>query len=428
MMKKLFAHLQHGGVALSGNLASLFLSLGRVKLIAIVLGPSSMGLVSIYANLFELGATLFAAGYGGALNREIPRRSHATGVATAWRTALKATIVPALLLSPVVIWILYISTDSLHFRMETAVVLLLALLCSSLWRVTAGYMMGRRMSGALFRAVSLGALLSLIGAAILALAGVRDPLAYAVITPVLMLVAGLLSVDLRLFRPRSVLRRSPYSEVLDLSRTALPITITLLVLPVLWFYLRSTVETRLGPLALGYLQPSFQLVIVIAGLFGTFAGMTVVRWDQAQEPAYSARQLALLATAAAIPVLGSITIYFARPVLDWFIIALFSKEFLPASAALPWFLIGESLRMGAFLLNQTLISKGYNFWTLWPRFLSLAVIVALVENGFDSTLAQIGMAYAWGHLAYFALSLIEWGVVQRLPSARRSAAGDSFMG
>jgi PST family polysaccharide transporter len=422
MIRRILPFLRHGVLAMSGNIANLIFSLGRVKLMAMFLGPVGMGVVSLYANFIELCSTLFGAGPGGALNRAIPRARSPQDERRIWNAALYLTVVPALIGAPFLVLALFALSPSIQGSVIVGVVLTVSLLFAALWRLLAGFLLGKRLSAKLFRSLFMGAVLPLAGAGLLAVAGVTEPLAYAALAPVLTLIGALGGETSGLFARTAWQQRPNRDEVAALLRVAGPIALTLLMMPAMWFYIRAVVEMRLGAEALGYLQPGFQIVIVLAGLFGNFAGITIVRWDQSEERPFSRRMRWLLAAACAIPAIMAVAAFVSRPLIELAIRVLFTRAFLPAADALPWFLLGEGFRMGAFLLNQTFISKGYNLWTIPPRIVTLAVIVGAVEFGFDHTLVEVAQAFALGHVGFFAISAAFWIAIQNRPSRDRLAS------
>lgn len=422
-MKRLLPFLRHGGLAVGGNLASLGFNLARVKLMAAFLGPAGMGLVSLYANFLELAATLFGAGFAGTLNRELPRARDARQERAVWATALWCTVVPAAVIGPVLAFAFFRLSPSLEASPLAIAILVGTLACAALWRLVSGYYMGKQLSGRYFWSLFNGAFLPLAAAAALVAAGIDNPLAFAVLAPVLVLAVTMNAQTRQLLFGTHWRELPPRAEVIRLARMAGPIMLALLIVPATWFYIRSVAETRIGAEALGQIQPGFQLVILAAGLFANFAGMTVVRWDQSAEAAFSRKQKLLLAAACAIPLMAIPLLFLTGPLLELMIALLFTREFLPAVATLPWFLGGEALRMGGFLLNQTLISKGFNSWTLWPRWICLGVIIAAIEGGMDSDIVAIAQAYALGHLAFFVAIVALWIAVQFRPSRARAAGG-----
>lgn len=409
---------------MAGSLVRLAFAVVLVKLLAVFLGPTGMGTLSLYTNLFELFAVIFAAGAAGALNRLVAwRREGAADEAELWQAAIWFVFWPSVILAPALLWLFYRTTKTVEFSWWAALVIAGVFAANAIWRLASSVTMGRQQSGLLLKIMALGSFAPIPVVAGLGLSGVAEPLAYAVLAPVCLFLAVLAMRAVPATRPRMIMRK-PASELLSQMRSiALPVVLTMAMVPAMWFYIRTSVENRIGLLELGYLQPSFQFVVIAGALFANAMGVTLVRWDQAREPAFSRKQLALLAAAIVLPVSGALIIQALSPVLDLLIVALFTREFLPASAILPAFLTAEALRMGGFLLTQAFIAKGYNLWTIGPRAVLIAIIVYILQTKDAITLEDVADAYLLGHVGFYAVTMALWVVVQFLPARTRKHAG-----
>jgi PST family polysaccharide transporter len=405
------AALRHGGLAVAGTLATIALTLVRTKLLAVYLTPTALGLVGLFTNLSEMAAVLFGAGLAGVLNRLLPRAKSKEQRDRLASSTLILAVAMIALFSPMLIAGFYHSTDSTPFSPLAAIILTLMMFCAALGRILNGMLMGDRKSGRLAIVLFAGPGAALLGAILLVSAGVREPIYYAALATVF-LTLGTLVVggwhEVRAIHWRALPTRREAAALLGM---AIPLSLALLFWNGLWFYLRVAIEARMGGNALGYIQPAFQLAGLIGTVFTAFCGMTIVRWNQSAHAPFARRQLFILALSTVL-VIGSASGWFLEPVLKAAIVILFSSKYLPIVDALPWFLQAEGFRMAAFVLDQTLISKGYASLTIWPKAACAAAVVALTEGGLDYSLIAFGMAYAAGHALLFVLSAAQWARAQ----------------
>ena len=423
-MKRFASQLRHGGTAMAGSVVRLVFAIALVKLLAVYLGPTGVGTLSLYTNLFEIFAVLFAAGAAGALNRlSAWKREGSVSRQQLWDAGLWLVFWPALIVSPLLIWLFYRTTDTVHFSWIAALVIMIVFCGNAIWRLSTALTMGEQKSGQLLRLFAFGSFLPIPIVIALGETGVGEPLAYAVLVPLCLCVAVLYLGSVPRFSLSALITRPDADLLGEMRRIAVPVVLTMITVPAMWFYLRASVENRIGLLELGYLQPSFQFVVIASTLFANAMGVTLVRWDQAKEAPFSKRQLALLGAAVILPLVGGAVIWAATPLFDWLIAALFTGEFLPAAAVLPLFLLAEAIRMGGFVLTQTFISKGYNLWTLLPRLALLGTIVAMLESLDSIALADVGRAYLAGHVVFFGVTLILWALVQFRPARQRGRKG-----
>jgi len=411
-MKELTHLLRHGGSAMVSSLINLILRLIRIKLLALFLGPAGVGQIGLLSNFIDMVGTLVGTGFSGTLNRELARQKDRkqanqliVAAALLFGVCAAAVIVPAVLA-------FYFLAPNMDLGWGSVLVIIFAVLAASAARFFYGLYFGFQLSAKLFIVSTGSATLNLIFVLLLLYWGTENPVIYAVATPAFLFAVSAFIIVPYLKKNFTWIRQKNSQYYGQILRMAGPIVFTTMLAPITLFYLRSYTNINLGEIALGMIQPGLQLVALIALLFSSFAGMTIVRWDQSKEAAFSSKQLLLLGAALAIPGFGIPIIFATEALQSWLITILFSKEFLPATATLPFFFAGEALRIGGFLLNQTFISKGLNWYTLIPKsFFALTIIICL-HNGFGSSILEVAQAYCIGNFVFLILSILLFLYVQ----------------
>lgn len=405
-MGRFWHMIRHGSIAVLASIINLVLRLIRIKLLATYLGPVGLGQIGLITNFIEMIGNLVSTGFTGTLNRELARQKDgATTNALIVAAILLFAASSALVIIPAVI-AFYILSPNIDLGWSGFALLVLAVFFAAVARFFYGFYFGFQLSGRMLIVSSGSALLNLLFVFWLVGAGYETPLIYSVATPIFLfavsaaIIIPYLRKHFRWEKPKGSLH---YRTIL---RMAGPIVFTTMLAPATLFYIRSFTEISLGSVALGMIQPGLQLVALIALLFSSFAAMTIVRWDQSDEVAFSRRQLVLLAVAILISAIGVPLLFATKTLQYWLIYFLFSEEFVPALDTLPWFLSGETLFISGLLLNQTFISKGFNWYTLPPKIFFTLTVIFCLHFGYGNTITDIAKAFFWGNAVFLALSIM----------------------
>lgn len=404
--------LRHGGIAMLASIINLILRLIRIKLLATYLGPVGLGQIGLLSNFIEMVSNLVSTGFAGTLNRELARqKDNVIANALISAAAILMTITSALFVIPAVI-LFYIFSNNLDFRWFDLIIIVLAILTAAIARFTYSFYFAYQLSGRLLIVSSGSAFLNLLFVAILLYAGYEEPILFAAAAPVFLFIVSIAIIGpylLRSFRWQRPDNSDHYHTIL---RMALPIVFTTMLTPTTLFYLRSYTDINLGPEALGMIQPGLQLVALITLIFSSFAGMTIVRWDQSKELGFSKRQIALLLCAIIIPTAGIIISFSTQSLQYWVIKFLFSVEFLPSLSTIPYFISGELCRISGFLLNQTFISKGYNWYTVAPKLCFTFTVIFYLNIIKISSIIGVALAYFYANFIFALISFLLFFVVQ----------------
>ncbi|MBH5321247.1 MATE family efflux transporter [Aurantiacibacter sediminis] len=392
----------------SGTLGNLLFQLIRNKLIALALGPAGVGWIALVNNLVETTATVTGGGVSDALNRELARKRPAYTQGQIVSTTLGISLLlMALALPAVAVALAWIVPQRLDFAV-LALGVTVAIAGATGWRIIAGLFLGLGLARTMALATLAGAAANLALTAMLLSLGVTEPLIFVMLSPLCVIICGLIAARSRLagLIESAAIRVMPAKGPVMI--IALPVSIGLLLDPLIALYLRSVVGLQLGEVAIGLLQPGFLFVLLAASIFNTVAGITVVRWDQSEERAFSRDYALLLLAAFLLPIVGIGLIWLLQPIYPLLISLLFADEFRSGAIAVPWLLAGEALRMGGALFLFTFLSRQLGYLTILPRVLGLATAIAMIEMSPQLTIEVAARSYAAAFAANFALSLILW--------------------
>ena len=411
-MRHYLVHIGRGMQVVAGNLGNFAFVLIRNKVLAIFLGPMGVGWIALVNNLVEVSAVLSGAGVSDALGRELARKRQTRSHKDLISTGLGMFIVSLLVVLPITEWLFLRLAAPSGLMMVAAIGFGIAASAGGIWRFVSGIYLGLGRSRVVFHVLIWGACFNMAVSIALLSLGLRSYLAFVLLSYVpiaLFGCAGLLRQAHAYFSIRSVWRMPAWRPMLMI---VLPVLLGQPLEAGIVLLLRSATATRLGDVALGQIQPGLQLVILASSLFNAFAGITTSRWDQSVEPAFSRKALALLGAAVALPVIGGIFVSLAGPLWGLMIRLLFTRAFLPGVTAVPWFLAGEALHIGALLLFSTFMSRGMGSITLLPRLAGLVTMFAALRSGMDASLLQVGQAYTLTFLSYFLVTVVVWCAVQ----------------
>lgn len=397
---------------IGANLANFALTLGRNKLLAIFFGPAGIGWIALVNNLIETAAVVGGMGVCDAYNRELPRKRPEFTQTEIVSSGIGLFVLTLLFAVPISTAIFVATVDIESGVVIVAIAFALAAALASTWRAVSGIYLGLGLSKRMFRAIVLGGTANLALAAVLLFAGVSDPIVYVLMTPASLAVAGVWGVwrQIRALFDWHALKTMPARK--PILSIGLPIVAGLLLEPVTILLLRAETAARFGEQGVGLVQPGMLFVILAASLVNAFLGMTLARWDQSEERAFSPKFLVLLGVAILLPICGIVVVFLMQPLWPILIDLFFTREFVAGADAVPWFIAGEVLRMGGVMLNYTLLSRKLGYATIFPRIACLATVMIAIYLGRVDSILAVGQIYAAAYAAYLCLSIITWLLAQ----------------
>jgi len=407
---------------IGGNIANFALTLGRNKLLALFFGPEGLGWIALVNNIIETVSVAAGMGVCDAYNRELPRARPRFTQTQLISSGLGLFVISLVLVLPPAIWLLLETVDPRDGWTALIIGFAISAVLAAAWRVFGGIYLGFGFSRRLVTAMVLGGIANLVVAAILLWLGVRDLMVYVAMSPGFLAVLGAWGLwpQLSTLVSWPDLRRMPaWRPILAIAG---PVVLGLLLEPAALLYLRAATETRFGELGLGLIQPGLLFVIMASSMFNAFMGITIARWDQLHEPAFSRRYMVLLACSVALPVAGSAFMFLVAPIWPFVVELLFTAEFVPGTQTISYFLAGEALRMGGSLLMHTLFSRKLGYLTILPRAALLGVAIAGVQAVEIASIMDIARIYTAAFGAFFAVSLVLWlGAQLRFRQTERAA-------
>lgn len=393
---------------IGSNIANFAFTLGRNKLLALYFGPTGIGWIALVNNVIDTAAVTSGMGVCDAFNRELSRRKSEHSDAEIVSSGLAIFLVSLALVIPAATILVLRTVEPRGSAIATALAFIVAALCAATWRVLSGIYLGYGITRTLFNVIFWGAVANLALAAALIFAGVTDLAAYIIMTPALLTAFGLWGIWPRLktlvswHKVRTLPARKPILAI------ALPVVGGLLLEPLTLLFLRSHTAELFGEAGVGLLQPGLLFVNLSGTLFNSFMGITVARWDQTAEPAFSKRFIGLLGASLALPLAGAVFVFLMTPLWSLLIALFFTREFADGVSAVPWLLTGEAMRMGSIFLMHTLLSRRMGYLTMLPRIACFSTAVAGVWLGGAQSIVGVAQVYMAAYGSYLALALITW--------------------
>lgn len=411
-MKAYLPPIKRGLAMIGANLANFALTLGRNKLLALAFGPAGIGWIALVNNLIETAAVVGGMGVCDAYNRELPRKRPEFSQSDIVSSGIGLFILTLLIAVPISTAIFVITVDIPSNVVMAAIAFALAATLASAWRAVGGLYLGLGLSRRMFKAIVVGGATNLALAALLLFAGVRDLMVYVWMTPALLAMAGISGAwphICELLNWQAIKAMPARKPILTI---ALPIVAGLLLEPVTILLLRSETAARFGEEGVGLVQSGMLFVIFTSSLANAFLGMTLARWDQSDERAFSGKFMALLFFAITLPMSGIAFVFLMQPLWPVLIRLFFTEAFSAGAETVPWFISGEFLRIGGVMLNHTLLSRNLGYVTILPRLACLATVITLIHIGRIGSILEVGQAYTAAYSAYFFLSILLWVFVQ----------------
>lgn len=420
--------------ALIGGASAINLALGavRMKAMALLLGPSGVGLLGVYTSICDLVRSVAGLGINTSGVRQIAEAAgsgDAQRIArTVWtlrRVALASGLLGALLLvlfrGPIA-RVTFGGTQNADWL----VLLALAVLFAEVSAAQAALVQGMRRIGDLARINVLGAFYGMVLGVGVVWFFWRQDVPERGVVPSIVCVTGMGILTswwyARKVRVERIRLRLPEvaGEARALLRLGLVFMSTTLMAMGMAYLIRLILVRQIGVEAAGQYQAAWSLGGVYIGFIVQAMGadfyprLTAV----AQNPVECNRlvneqaEVGLLLAGAGV----AATLTFA----PWVIRLFFSQEFTPAVEVLRWICLGMLLRVLSWPLGFILVARGEGAWFFWTELLANAIQLALVWFGVQwFGVRGAGMAFFGLYVVYLVGIYM---VARRLTGFRWSAA------
>ncbi len=394
------------------SVINIVVGLVRTKILAVLLGPTGIGLVSLYTSLMQTAATMASMGLGTVGTRQIAEavaKKDAQALAVARRAMLWGTILLASA-GALVVWSLrellaqYVLGSS---DMATSIGWLSLGVALSVAGASQGALIqGMRRIGDMARLSVYGALLNtLFGLALLWQWGTNGLVAYVLLAPLFGFLLGHWFVS-RL--PKVLTNDVSFREMTHqwqiLLRLGIPFMGAGLVGALVQLWIRVEVGNTLGAESLGHFQAAWAISMQYIGFVLAAMGadyyprlMGVINNHKAASRLVNEQtEIALLLSAPVFIAMIGLT--------PWVIHLLYSSEFMPAVEVLRWQILGDVLKVASWPLGFVILAAGAGKSFFFSDSIVLLLMGGVIA-GFSSTvgLKITGIAFFLCYAVYFPL-------------------------
>ena len=391
------------------SVINIVTSLIRMKVAAVLLGPSGVGLIGLLTNLAGTASTIAGLGLGTVATRQIAEaagRGDETAAAAAHRALFWATLYLALagafvfwlLREPLAAWVLGDAALAGDVGWLALVVVLTVAAGSQ-----SALLNGLRRVGDLARvSIFSGMLATVVGVAALLLWGRSGLLVFVIAAPLASFMLGHLYVA-RLLRVQA-----PPTPLVDLAAQwrslasmGAPFMLAGLVLMLGLLAVRSLVLHELGADAVGYYQAASAIsttyIGFVLGAMGTdyYPRLTAVIYDPD-----AVNRLVNEQTEVALLLAGPVLLAMMG-LAPWVVDLLYSDKFYPAADILRWQILGDLLKLASWPLGFILLASGKGVTFMLSEALAVGAFVLLTALGLPSFgVIATGIAFFGMYLIY----------------------------
>lgn len=413
--------LKSSSIIGGASVINIVIGLVRTKILAVLLGPAGVGLVSLYTSLMQSAATLATMGLSTVGTRQIAE-AIGTEDLRALAVARRAMFLGTLLLASagaLVVWslrdllALHVLGSSKHASIIGWLALGVAL--SVAGAAQGALIQGMRRIGDMAKLSVYGSLLNTIfGLALLWQYGTTGLVAYILVGPLMSFLLGHWYVS-RL--PKCDTTNVTFAEISEqwniLLKLGIPFMGAGLVGLLVQLWIRVEVGNTLGAEALGHFQAawmiSMQYIGFVLGAMGAdyFPRLTSVIHDRqaATRLVNEQTEIALLLSAPVFIAMIGLT--------PWIIDLLYSAAFMPAVEILRWQILGDVLKVASWPLGFVILAAGASktfFWTETFSSLLMGSLIAILLSRVG--LRITGIAFLICYVAL--LPLVYWLATQRI--------------
>jgi PST family polysaccharide transporter len=385
--------LKSSSIVGGASVINILIGLVRTKVLAVLLGPTGIGLVSLYSGVLATATALASMGIGTVGTRQI---AEAIGKedARALAVARRAMFWGALLLAGVggaVTWSLreLLAVHVLGSATHAGIVgwLALGVALSVAGASQAALIQGMRRMGDIARLSVFGAVLhTVFGLGLLWHWGTAGLVAYVLVGPLSSFLLG------HWFVSRLPKAASGSISVQDMThqwqmlvRLGIPFMGAGLVNTLVQLWIRVEVGNTLGAESLGHFQAAWTISMQYIGF--VLAAMGADYYPRLTSVIHDHRAAAQLVNEQTeIALLLSAPVFIAMIGLTpWVIELLYSKEFLPAVEVLRWQILGDVLKVASWPLGFVMLAGGAGKLFFFSETIVLLLMGALIA-GFSTTI------------------------------------------
>lgn len=401
--------LRSSSIIGGSSLLNILVSLVRTKVLAVLLGPSGVGLVGLLLTLMTTVSSVAAMGLGTVGTRQVAEaagRDDALKLAIVRRALFWATMILAVV-GAVAMWLLreLVAERVLADQSLANEVGWLGL--GVALTVAAGsqgaLLNGMRRIGDMARLSILSGLVStILGLAALWLWGRNGLIVFILSAPFSSFVLGHFFVS-RLPRPHTQITPLPVLMVQwrTLFRLGAAFMLTGLIWNVGHLIVRALVQRELGADELGHFQAAWAISMTYIGFVLQAMGADYYpRLSSSMHDHAAANKMVNEQTEVALLLAGPVILAMLG-LAPWVIKLLYTSEFAAAASILRWQLLGDILRVAAWPLGYVILASGDGRRYLLMESFAVSVLVAGIWLGLSTFgLEATGMAFLLMYLVY----------------------------
>lgn len=392
----------------SAQAVNIVISILRMKLLALLLGPSGIGLLSIYNNLQAMVANAAGLGMGSSGVRQIASvRGEGKELSRVRRVLLVAHAVQGtlamlgvwLLRVPIAEWLLGDATHATEIGL-IGVAILLALLATA----QTALLQGMRRIGDLGRITVLGALMATVAGLLAVWVLGQEGLIWFVLVQPLATIIVALRYTSRLPKPTAeglgaseiwAVWKPMASLGLAFMLGGLATTATLLLV-------RSRITQELGLDAAGQFAAAWGVTMTYVGfLLGAIAADYFPRLTEVIDDRAAAARLMNDQAQLGLAIGGPVLLLLIG-LAPWVITLLYSSDFMPAVELLQWQTVGNVFKVASWALSFSIVaaarSKTYFLMEMSFNFVFLTLVWMLLPA---LGLKVTAIAFLAGYVVYF---------------------------
>ena len=417
----------------SAQAVNILISILRMKVLALLLGPSGVGLLSIYNSLKDMVATAAGLGMGSSGVRQIASvKGEGQALSRVRRVLLAAHLIQGtlamlgvwLLRAPIAEWLF---GDSSY---ASAVGLIgLAILLSLMATAQTALLQGMRRIGDLGRVTVMSALVGTVaGLAAVWLYGQAGLVWFVVVQP---LATMLIALRYTRRLPQPTAPRPSAGEVWDvwkpMAKLGAAFMLGGLASAGTLLLVRSRITQELGLDAAGQFAAAWGITITYVGfLLGAMAADYYPRLTEVINDRAAASRLMNDQAQLGLAIGGPVLLLLVG-LAPWVITLLYSAEFAPAAELLQWQTVGNVFKLASWALgfafvaaarSKTFLLVQINFnviflLILWPGLTYFGLVAAgpaftiayILHFGLLSVLAHTMQGFRWEALSLWLLAL-----------------------
>ncbi|MDB9715932.1 O-antigen translocase [Amylibacter sp.] len=398
----------------SAQFVNILISIVRMKVLAVLLGPSGVGLLSIYNSLLSMVQETAGLGMGSSGVREIASsRGDEATLSRVRRVIFAAHFIQGtlamlavwLLRERIAIWLFGDAVQATEVGL-IGIAILLGLLASA----QTALLQGLRKIGDLGRVAVIGAFAgTLVGLAAVWLQGERGLIWFIVAQP---LAAVLIALHYTRRLPKPTAASLSLFETWDIWKPMAKLGAAFMVgglaTSATLLLVRGRISQELGLDAAGYFAAAWGITMTYVGfLLGAMAADYYPRLTEVIHDKVAAVRLMNDQAQLGLAIGGPVLLLLIG-LAPWVINLLFSKEFAPAATLIQWQILGNVFKIAGWSLGFAHVAAGHSKIFLlnqlvWNFIFLLITLSGLTSFGIAITGPAFVVAYGLGLLINIAL-------------------------